>query len=181
MATITIGGTDYTAYQSVAEIDTYAAAATGDAAVAWRAADPDTKARGGVSASRSIDRLAWSGAKTDPAQTPQWPRTGLTYPDGTPVDPETNPQQLLDANSEMAMMMVAGVDPQAGANTIRRQKAGSVEVEYFRELGVVGKFPTVILELVGFWLGGGLAAETEATGVCEPSAFRSSFGLNRGF
>ncbi len=183
MAVITTGGNDYPAYQTVAEIDIYAAAAVGDTADGWNAADPTTQAPAAVSASRLIDRQQWQGEKTDPTQAEAFPRTGLYYPDGTAVPSDVVPQQVLDANSELAMDLLAGgtvqTDPSTQQQT-RMLKAGSVTIEYFNIPGTGTRFPLTVMELIGFWLGGMAGAVgSESTGT-DACAARNDFGFVRG-
>lgn len=185
-AVITIGAQDYEAYETVAQISTYAAAAIGDAPDAWRAADADTQGRAGVSATRTLDRQSWQGTMTDPNQGHAFPRTGLTYADGTAVDPTAIPQQLLDADSELAMALTAGATFETDASTenaTRRLKAGSVEIEYFRIPGTGTRFPLAVMELIGLWLGGLSTVDgSEASGVCDKTSFgRPNYDLSRGF
>ena len=60
MATISIGGNDYTAYASLAEADVYLAADPANFA-AWEAiTDDDVKGRALIGATRSIDRMGLS-------------------------------------------------------------------------------------------------------------------------
>ncbi len=183
MATITIAGNDYPAYQTVDEISIYAAAAVGDAATAWNEADLTTQAPAAVSASRLIDRQQWQGEKTDPDQIPAFPRTGLYYPDGTAVPSDVVPEQVLDANSELAMDLLSGSTVQTDPSTqqqTRRLKAGSVEIEYFNIPGTGTRFPQTVMELIGFWLGGMAGAiGSEATGT-DACAARNDFGFVRG-
>lgn len=183
MATITINGNDYPTYQTVAEIDIYAAGAVGDAASAWNTAETDAKPPAAVSASRLIDRQQWQGEKTDPDQVEAFPRTGLYYIDGTPVPSDVVPQQVIDANSELAMDLLAGSSVQTDPSTqqqTRMLKAGSVTIEYFNLPGTGTRFPLAVMELLGFWLGNvSDVLGSEATGTCKPAA-RNDFGLVRG-
>lgn len=185
-AEITIGSDTFSAYEDVATITTYANGAVGEAADAWRAADPaDTQPRAGVSATRTLDRQSWQGTMTDPDQGHAFPRTGLTYADGSAVDPLTIPQQFLDANSELAIDLTAGAtfdtDPSTANNT-RRLKAGSVEIEYFRVPGSGTRFPLSVMELIGLWLGGVSTVDgSEASGVDDCTSFDRQYDLSRGF
>ncbi len=188
MATITIDGTDFWSYQTVAEVDAYAAGSVGDAATAWRAlATDDDKGRCAVTATRLIDRQLWAGTKTDPDQPGAFPRTGLTYADGSAVDPDTVPPEVLSAHSELSMALAADTAVLTSATTAsgtRRLKAGSVEIEYFKPLDPGGRFPLMVQELLGQWLGGqGSQALSEASGACLDTAFspHGEFRLNRGF
>ncbi len=189
MTTITIGANTYTVYQSVAEIDVYADAAIGDDADAWRAADEDTKARAGVTATRTLDRQSWQGEKTDESQELAFPRTGLTDADGNAVASDTVPDQVLQANSELALALIGGQpvqnDPASNGLT-RKLKAGSAEIEYFRAITTAARFPGPVQELIGIWLGGGSASlysGSDATGVDGCTAFGkdNNYDLIRGF
>lgn len=176
--TVTIGGTNYDVYADQATADEYLAASIG--ASAWRDADNDTKAMGLVSATRALDRQAWIGEKTDPDQTLDWPRTGIDD-----VDPDTVPDLIVQACIELAAVFVA--DPEfmstVTATVARRLKAGSVEIENFRQFGVVPRWPQLIRDLVGQWFAGqgDLAAGSEAYGTCGKSAFRRGYPFSRGF
>ena len=189
MPTVDIGGETYEVYADVATADAYMNAAIGEAADAWRAADEEAKARGMVSGTRAIDLQQWKGEKTDPDQPLDFPRTGLTYPNGTAVPSDAVPQEVIDASIELGAMLNAGIsiDPaEARATTARRLKAGSVEIENFRQFGYVGVFPSQIMKLLGFWLAGSGGSAgiggAEAYGTCGRSAFRRpQYKPSRGF
>src|SRR5690606_7954585 len=73
VATVTINGSTYDVYVSVAQVDEYAnGSLTADA---WQALVADDKARVLVSVTRWIDSQCWQGDKVDPAQPLAWPRT----------------------------------------------------------------------------------------------------------
>jgi len=184
MPTVTIGGTAYFVYQDTAEIDAYAAAAIGDNADAWRAAELEDKQRGAVSATRLIDRQTWQGLKATDSQDGQFPRSGLKFADGTAVPSDLVPQQLNDADCELAMALVAGAPVQDQADTAnmnRRLKAGSVEIEYFRAITGSPRFPQIVTELVGLWLGGSapVFAGSFASGVDGSTAFTDDYRFSR--
>lgn len=178
MATVDIGSETYFVYADVETADAYMEAAFGDAGDAWREADETAKARALVSGTRSIDAQSWKGAKTDEAQPGAFPRTGLFYPGGAPVDPDAVPSEVVTASIELASMLNAGIpiDPQsARETTARRLKAGSVEIENFRQFGQLGIWPSAIMKLLGFWLAGSTGigmGGSEAFGTCGVSAFR---------
>ena len=102
MSEITVGGSIFEVYQTVAEIDAYADGAIGDNADAWRAADADTQARAGVSATRLIDRQTWLGDKAAESQALAFPRTGLVDAAGADVSSDFTPQQVLDLHGPQA-------------------------------------------------------------------------------
>jgi hypothetical protein len=178
MAQVEIGGETYEVYADIPDADAYLEASVGEAADAWRDADEVSKARALVSGTRAIDAQTWKGAKTDPDQPLAFPRTGLSYPDGTPVDPDVVPPEVVTASIELAAMLNAGISiypAEARATVARRLKAGSVEIENFRQFGYLGIFPSAIMRLLGFWLIGAGAqglGGSQSYGTCGKSAFR---------
>jgi hypothetical protein len=156
-------------------------------ASAFLAADANQQAIWIVSMTRLLDRQNWQGAQTDDYYQPHaWPRTGLFYPDGiTPVNSTEYPQQVIDACFEGAAQLAAGSSMQDAANTFPNQrmiKAGSVAVEYFRELGPFPRFGPIIQELIGYWLGGGGNFPSAiSTGTSGKSEAKRNFDFSRGF
>lgn len=147
MATITIGGTDYEAYGDVAGGDIYFAARLGSSA--WFNADTTEKARACVSATRWINRYAWQGSKTSSAQELEFPRTELFDKDGEEVDSDTIPQPVVDAQYELALVLIqeAARSDLALAGTtntkrVKRVKAEGVEVEFMAASAAATRFPT---------------------------------------
>jgi hypothetical protein len=180
---VTIGSTTYDVYADLATANAYLDAQI--TATAWRAADDDTKKRALVSATRFIDRQQWQGSKTDEYQPLQFPRTGLTYPDGSTVPSDTVPQEVIDACCELAAILVEGSDIQSVATTeslVQSLKAGSVAISYFRANSLtIGRLPQIIQELLGMWLRGATGAQgaiSFGTGRC--TAFEDEYKFNEG-
>lgn len=177
---VTIGGIAYPVYSDLDTTNDYLA---GDfEASAWRAeADNDQKGRAIVSGARLIDSMQFIGEKTDPDQLNQFPRTGMGLSD---ISDDEIPQEVIDANALLAKYIHAGTI-KLGATTIasgiKRQKAGSVEVEYFSPvmLGDPTRLPQDVLDLLRRFLGGDTVyAGSIATGVDCPSGFRPDFGVS---
>lgn len=154
MASISIGGNSYYVYGLVAEADVYFGGAIH--ADAWREAEEETKSRALVTASRILDRQDWRGTKTAAGQNLAWPRTG-TGIDG--VTDNTIPAVIVNASFELALSLIEGSDVQTSASTasnVKRMKAGSVEMEYFRGLdSAATRFPIIVSELIGDYLASG--------------------------
>jgi hypothetical protein len=168
MATVTITPTDFEVYADVDAADAYLAGDFG--AALWRAETvADQKARALITSTRLLNRLVWAGTMEDPDQPLAWPRSG-TGIDG--VEDDVIPQPIIDASIVLAKLIHAGskVDDQSTTATgIKRQKAGSVEIEYFIPTTDPQRLPTAVLELVGPYLGGALGlAGSIASGVCSP-------------
>lgn len=181
MPTVTIGTTDYEVYSDLDAADQFLDADF--SATAWRAeTDDDQKRRAKVSAFRTLNALSWAGEKADADQIPAWPRTGTGLSD---IDDDEVPQEIIDAENLLAKYIHNGtvsVGSATTANNIRRQRAGSVEVEYFNPTLLVdpSQFPEDVMALIRRFLGGGSAtfAGAIATGVHCPSGFCPGYGVS---
>lgn len=182
MPEVTLGsGLEYEVYADLDTANVYLAAQFD--ATAWRAADATTQGRGLVTGTRQIDAQAWQGEKTDPDQALAFPRTGLTYADGSPVPSDAVPQEVIDANCLLAADILDGTaaaNAAAALSGTRRLKAGSAEIEYFRPIigEEGGVFPLDVLKLIGQWLAGASGgAGSVSTGTDCPSQFRRGYGI----
>lgn len=182
MPTITISSVDYNSNAEVADADDYLAAdftATG-----WQAeTSTDKKARALITATRILDRVDWPGSKTDDDQLGAWPRTG-TGIDG--VDEDEIPTGIVNATIELGRFIydgsTVGTEAQPDTNKIKRQKAGSVEIEYISPalLSEPSRFPLPVQELIAPFLGstgfaGAISHGTDGCSVADDS-FRPGFG-----
>jgi hypothetical protein len=192
--TITIGGKNYDAYVSVDQVDTYANGSLN--AAAWEALLDDDRGRAIVSATRWIDSQCWQGEKSVADQPLEWPRVidGVTVPASKYEAAAILLAVLTAANPELPDQMTGNVEASADGGT-KRLKAGSVEIEYFRNLsfivsgnGSVSPFPKSVMNLLGAFLcsalGAGLGnAGSSSYGTCKESVVgvRGRWGVNRGF
>lgn len=190
LTNLDVGGESYVAYATEAEADVYLAVdpVRGSAWAALTAGDPKESLL--VAATRRLDLLAWQGEKTGGgAQENAWPRTGLQYPDGTPI-----PDNEVPIEVENACILLAGsinITPSdaeaatSGSNR-KRLKAGSAEIEFFRpELGKALQDETAF-KLVQPFLeaaAGSAALGPLASGTGGVSEFsdQDRYGKTRGF
>ena len=168
-------------YVSRADADTYFTDAIH--ADTWRDASNTNKDRSLVTAYRMLDRQVWRGEQTQPGvQTQDWPRTGLTDPEGTEVDDSAVPQFIIDAQCELALSLLSDPAVQTNEDTgsnIKRLGAGSAQIEFFR--GTDGpRFPTIVNELLGFYLAGGELSAPFAGDLDQQTRF-GSYGLTEGY
>lgn len=185
MPTVSIDGNSYDVYVSLADANIYLAAQISSAGDAWRAATDTVKSRGIVSATRLLDRQSWAG--TPVGGTHAFPREGLTYCNGSGdvVPSNAVPQEVVDATSELAAMLVEDPSIQGSPSTqngIQSLKAGSVSIAYFRiDPALFARLPTAIQELLGCWLQGfdAITAGT-AFGTDRQSQFEDEFLFNDG-
>jgi len=180
---VVINGNTYSAYADLVTANLYLAAQI--QAVDWAGATDDQKGSALVTMSRIIDRTRWQGTQTDGYEDHAWPRSGLSYPDGTPVDPNSIPSQIVDACCEGAALLIAGdtfQDTASTFNTTKVLKAGSVMIENFRQIGPQPRFPQIIQELIGLWLGGSTTPRgAVSSGTCGKTIFNETYDVNRGF
>jgi hypothetical protein len=123
----TIGASNADSYATLAEYEARAVV------MGWALAD--TNAANEINLRRaaiSIDATyEWVGMKQYQFQARDWPRLVNQLVDGWPIDPDTVPQAIKNAQMEMAYLIQGGADPLATyTGGIKRQKVDVIEVEY---------------------------------------------------
>jgi len=174
---VTIAATVYAVYgehTGAGSATEYLAGSLTPEAVAWGLAVSDQQKRSLVNAARLLNRQSWQGTKTSSVQPLAWPRTGVTYADGTPVASSAIPQEVIDASYELAALLAAkpGLFSSGSADSnIESVTAGPVNVSFFSPVAI-GRFPTLVQELLAQFLGGGASAGgSHKTGGCAESQF----------
>lgn len=175
MGSVVIGGVTYQVYgdhTGAGSLTEYAGGSLAYSAT-FSAATPDDQKRAMVEATRVLDRLPWNGTKTVAGQALAWPRTGVTYADGTAVDPNTIPPEVISAAYELAL---AGLkDPAIFETTttedkIKRVEAKGVEVEWFGPRDG-SRLPGRVAELLGQFFAGAGASGSYVSDVSAGSVF----------
>lgn len=136
IVTIDIDGNTYQSYATVADADERLLV-DASRGVAWGKLTPRARGVALVGATRRLDLMDWAGAKAggDDSQELAWPRTGVTYPDGTAVASVGVPSAVRDATILLAGTMVtvpAAGDAGSSSSNIKSVGAGSARVEFFR-------------------------------------------------
>ena len=192
LTTISINSVDYMAYASVAEADATLAVDPTRRAT-WAALTDEDKGTYLVSATNRLDLLSWQGSKAGgAAQVNAFPRTGLTYEDGTSVPDDAIPRNLERATSLLAGSIASTpghADEGTSSTAISRVKAGSAEVEFFRRQESVSGKPLqdeTVFALVRRWLQGRASSASVgamASGTDGESQFAdtNSYGRTEGF
>lgn len=161
MGTVTIGADTFDIYGTEAGAATYFRARLG--ASAWNSAGSSDKKRGLVSATRWIDSARWQGAPTASGQALAFPRTGLLDCDGVAVDDSTVPAEVDQACYELALKLLEDptlVDNVNSGSDEKRLKAGSAEIEFFRNAssslpgGGASLFPAAAARLLRCFIAG---------------------------
>lgn len=146
---------------------------------AWASLDPDSQTRALISAFRILEKQPWTGSKTDPLQTAEWPRTGVTDCDGTAVDDATVPDDIVSAQIELAYYLSQNPTFEADGTTggnIRSLQAGSASISYFSPNDLTSgnpasRFPANIQELIRCFVGGNSTSGVQAFGTDCPETF----------
>ena len=199
LTTIAINGLDYVSYSTVAEAN-YQLDVDPTRHDSWEANTTVQKEEDLVTATMRLDVLDWRGEKAGgPTQRNAWPRTGMTYSDGTPI-----PDDIVPYDVERATALLAGsitMNPSYAnhgnstvTGTIQSVRAGSVQITYAGGGATVTQTETVPLQdetawqLVEQWVVGGggaysFGATTFAFGTGGKSTFRPSYysDLLRGY
>lgn len=172
-------------YGGLPACEDYLLSMIGDGATAFRAltAGGDDRKRLLVAATRYIDRLSWQGTATLAGGTTlQWPRTGVTDPDGTAVDSSTVPAAIVTAVFELVALLAADADVQAApdsGNNVKKLDADGTSIEFFRPTsatdGTATVLPQVVSQLVGKWLKSASSSFAAASGTSTGSGASSWF------
>lgn len=154
LVNVALGAAMLPAYASLDEADGYLEGDAGPRRVTWTAADEDAKRRGLVTATRTLDRLPWRGAKAVATQATAWPRSGI----GTTT---------LPADVEVAAILIAahlvaypGVQLAEPA-TIAEEAVGDKRARFFHHLAdlverVIGpELAVEVRPLLAPWLAAG--------------------------
>ena len=186
LTSITIGGTEYPSYATVAEGDAYLAVDP-TRRLAWASLDSTVKGVNLIAATKRLDSLRWIGRKTDPTQATEWPRSGLTFPNGQTVPDNVLPERLLQATILLAGDLA--VDPAAMSTSgqsetrgvVQSERIGPKAVSYFYPRRRSPRLPegNTLLSLVGCWLKSSLVTAPVATGTDARSSFEDVDRLDR--
>lgn len=157
----TIGGATSDSYITLAEWQAY-----------WTARNVDLTAHGhDASHEANLRRAAdhmdrayrFVGYKQYQTQSRAWPRITTVYVDGWPINADTIPQGIKDAQAELAYLIHEGLDPMAtvtnGAVKVQQSKAGPVETTTEYQVGRETPRLVAIEGLLAPYLGAGGAGQ----------------------
>lgn len=195
--TVTIGSDDFSVYALVlteanANTDTFWNGRLGAERTAWEGATEEDQNRALVAAADWIDRASqFTGTKTDASQARAWPRDDASC-SGTAITDGTTPDAVFYAQAWLAGAILVDNAASASSGTgsnIRRAKAGSAEVEFFRP--TIGepsdtRLPQVAHDYLKCLLAGAQSAvdivAPNARGTAQTSAFaENDYELNEGY
>ena len=178
MATLdaTLSGPTSNSYITLAEAT--AIAQNTPFAAQWNSTSDDDLVPALITATRWLETLSYQGTRCKDTQRLKWPRSGVVC-DGVTSDCAGIPYALQETEVVLAWAFIStpnkfpGVDGGGGgaaAGTyVKRQKLGSLEIEYDQYSGttvtscdncndpiIITKYPW-IRDLLGCWLGGGVS------------------------
>lgn len=115
-------------FQTVAEAESYFAGRL--YAAQWTGATTEDKEKALRMAARILSRQRYLGTITSTSQLLAWPRRGVVDPEGRPVPDSTVPAAVVEAQAELALRLLEDDLTADAEGSIKRVKAGPVEVEY---------------------------------------------------
>ena len=189
ISTITINSIAYIGYASVAEANEYLTVDPTRSAT-WDGLTDFQKGSYIIAATRRLDLLTWQGEKTGGAsQANKWPRTNVTYPDGSDVSTTEVPLEVENATILLAgsIAIDTGVaDAGTSGTNTKRVKAGSTEVEFFAPKDGVPLQDKTVYDLIKIFLEAtavSSATGNAAFGTDGESSFDDidNWGVDRGF
>ena len=187
ISTIVIDSRNYTSYASVAEADIRLRVDPVRYAI-WQVLGTEDKGIYLVAATYRLDLLLWGGEKAGGAsQANKFPRTGLTYPDGTAVSSSEVPLEVENGTILLAGTIAGDLeaaDSGTSGSNIEEVKAGKVNVKFFRPTTGAPIQDESVFDLISpFLSGGGGNLFGCATGTDGTSAFSETdpYGLTQGF
>lgn len=129
---VTPGGSDSNSYATLAEANAYHSTRLHNSA--WTNANDTTKEAALLWATRTLDsNMCWKGRKATEEQALDWPRYAVYDKDGYYIDSDVIPQQVKDAQSELAFLLiekdriVANECPTPGVDSL---KVGSLSFSF---------------------------------------------------
>lgn len=183
---VTIDSNSFNVYGDLNDAINYLTATI--TATAWFAANSLTQSQALVSSVRWLEQIMWLGKKTDENNALRWPRMDIYN-----VDPNSIPERLVEASFELAAMLVDTLDLQTTFQNPMPKSlgAGSAKVDYFRPVGqfggtnvqILSPLPTICMNLVQAWIGGGLVPYVLGKGDRTRSLINRTdkYGLLHGF
>lgn len=147
----TVGGPDSTSFVTVEEADAYFT--SHPFGEPWLEYDESQKESYLMMSTRTLSAQCWTGQATSPDQALAWPRMGMIGTNGYPIPSDIIPREIKYMTLEMAFRTASEGSTASSSvadQSLKRVKAGSVEVEYFNPQDVTTAFslvPTDIKQL----------------------------------
>jgi hypothetical protein len=139
----TVGGTASDTYGTLVEADAYW---TARQAADWAPTEAakEYALRKAAQYLDNVYRGRWKGLKVNREQALAWPRSYAIDSDGYSVEADTIPQELKNAQFEVALLYIAGTDPLATVDrAVKSEQVGELSVTYMDSAALVAQYPAV--------------------------------------
>lgn len=125
----TVSGASANSYVTLAQADAYFDERLN--ADDWTDQGDNDQKKALVMAARRLDQVNWKGYKATSGQALAWPRSDLEDKDGYTVASDTIPQQIQDAQCELALAILASDDflADTGLEGFESVKVGPISVD----------------------------------------------------
>lgn len=115
----------------------------------WIGASDPEKEKALKMAARTMARFNWAGSITSDDQILSWPRQNMIDAEGRVIASNAIPQVIKDAQCEVALGMLRDdLTADDGNKSVRRLKAGSVEIEYAGQAPAAARAPDIAMDMV---------------------------------
>lgn len=156
---VTPGGSDSNSYATLAEANAYHETRLHNAA--WTDASDATKEAALLWATRELDsNMCWNGIRATEEQALDWPQYGQSDKDGYYIDSDIVPDQVKNAQSELAFLLIeedrtVADDPCCGA---QEAKAGTLSIKFDKtdRKGTISDSTLALIQEFGHACGAGL-------------------------
>lgn len=146
----TVGDANANSYVTEAEADTYFEGRLNS--TAYTGASAADKIASLVQGAKLLDTLTWVGFKRDNIQALRWPRVGMYNRDGYQISSEEIPDNVKDAQCEMAIALLKEDRTEdGGVDRINSFRAGSLMVDFDTNHPKV-MVPPIVKRLVAEWI-----------------------------
>lgn len=140
----------------------------------WEALSTGKRDQGLVEATRIFERQPLLGEKEVPSQDLHFPATGLVDNQGNEITATESLVLAQEAQYEYALILINDLsqinEKDATGTNIKKVKAGSAEVTYFKSKSGT-RFPVVVQDLISSFIGGGSVSPPFVSGADQCSSF----------
>ena len=157
---VTPGASNANSYATLIEADAYHDTRLHNAE--WTAAGDATKEAALIWATRELDaNFCWYGRKATEEQSLDWPRYGMYDKDGYSIDSDIVPDQVKNAEAELAFMLIkddrtTAADPECGVKSAKIDTL-SVEFDKTDRQNALPDSAVALIQEFGYQCGVGLA------------------------
>ena len=118
----------------------------------WTSATEDNKGKALIMATTGLMIPVYKGVKTLAAQSLKHPRTGLYDDDGNSIDSDIIAQQMINAVSEYAfLLLIKDSTREGGDKGVNKIKVGPIDLD-FNALDRAKSIPPAVTDMIKQWI-----------------------------